>query len=69
VPLVNRDRKPQDRRRNPDLRQREASVRITVCEFPDDAAAFEIDLAEADNAKLNYPRNVKDPPGSLETIS
>jgi predicted amidohydrolase len=30
--------------------------------------AIEIDLAEADNAKLTYPRNVKDPPGSLETI-
>jgi N-carbamoylputrescine amidase len=30
---------------------------------------IEINLAEADKAKLNYPRNVKDPPGSPETIS
>jgi N-carbamoylputrescine amidase len=39
--MVNQDRKAQDRRRKPDLWQGEASMRITVCEFPDDAAAFD----------------------------
>jgi hypothetical protein len=41
VPLVNWYRKAQDRRRKSDLWQGEAWVRITVCEFPDDAAAFD----------------------------
>jgi hypothetical protein len=79
VPLVNREWSAQDRRRKPDLLQGEASVRITVCEFPDDeltrtdsahpVVTIEVDLAEADLAKLTYPRNVEDAPGFLEAIS